>query len=245
VFENNWVDAQNGFILLFQALNQQNTAPWTTVQDVTIRYNLIRNAPGGVNILSRVAYAYGGLAAQMPTQPSQRFLITQNVFDKVGASGTGNGRLIQLAGDLQDVTITHNSGASDHSALYLVTGASGQGPIQRLVFTDNLLGRGQYGVFGDATGEGTVGLNKFATAPVFRGNVVFGTIAGGANPAIYPTGNAFPTSYTTAGITSTTFGTLGTVSLGTLSTTLVTTTDGRPAGANVTSVTSATALAVQ
>jgi hypothetical protein len=202
VLENNWVDAQNGFIILFQALNQENTAPWTTVQDVTFRYNLVRNSPAGVNILSRVAYPYGGRAAQMPTQPSQRIMFAHNVFENVGL--TGAQRLFQLLGDLVDVTLLHNTGAANHSALLLAPGAAGQGAMTRFVAVDNLFGRGSYGVYGDVVGEGAVALTKYAPGAVVSGNAIYGTHAGGVPVLKYPAGspvvNAYPLTSLLAGI---------------------------------------------
>ncbi|MEO7997656.1 MAG: hypothetical protein ABI852_09430, partial [Gemmatimonadaceae bacterium] len=48
VLENHWVDAQTGFAILFQTLADNNTSwAWTTVQDVMVRNNLIKNSTSG------------------------------------------------------------------------------------------------------------------------------------------------------------------------------------------------------
>ncbi|MGH9849754.1 MAG: hypothetical protein ACREBD_07825, partial [Blastocatellia bacterium] len=51
VFENNWVDSQNGYGILFTVRNQDDTAPWSVVQDVTFTNNIVRRATGVFNIL--------------------------------------------------------------------------------------------------------------------------------------------------------------------------------------------------
>ncbi len=53
VVEYAWKAAQTGFAFLLTPKNQENTAPWTVVQDVVIRYNTVRHVNGGVNILGR------------------------------------------------------------------------------------------------------------------------------------------------------------------------------------------------
>src|SRR2546426_1343011 len=51
VFENNWANQQNGMGILFTPRNQNGTATWSVVQRVTFVGNIIRNTPGGFNIL--------------------------------------------------------------------------------------------------------------------------------------------------------------------------------------------------
>ena len=79
VLENCWTDAQVGQGIVMQALSDNNTAAWTTIQDVTVRYNVIRNTLVGAAIASRAAY---GTVALVPTQPSQRISFQNNWFDQ-------------------------------------------------------------------------------------------------------------------------------------------------------------------
>jgi hypothetical protein len=78
-FENNWTDAQNGTAILFTPRNQDGTAPWSVVQDVTFRRNIVRNVGGGATVL--------GTDDERPSQQTKRIQIKDNLFDKVGASG--------------------------------------------------------------------------------------------------------------------------------------------------------------
>jgi hypothetical protein len=50
VIENVWADAQVGFAILLKSSNQDGTAPWSTTQDVTFRYNRVRNVGAVFNI---------------------------------------------------------------------------------------------------------------------------------------------------------------------------------------------------
>ncbi|MEO6197155.1 MAG: right-handed parallel beta-helix repeat-containing protein, partial [Dehalococcoidia bacterium] len=54
VFENCWIDAQSGHGIVFTVRNQDGTAPWSTVEDVTFRYNIIKNVDGAaINLLGK------------------------------------------------------------------------------------------------------------------------------------------------------------------------------------------------
>ena len=85
-----WVDAQNGFILLFQALNQENTAPWTTVQDVTIRNNegaILKQAKMSLDKLRHQAFS---TATTWPETAGQKGSLEFRVTgDSLGISALG------------------------------------------------------------------------------------------------------------------------------------------------------------
>ena len=46
LLEHNWLDAQNGFAVLFTVRNQDGGAPWSVVEDVTFANNVVRSAAG-------------------------------------------------------------------------------------------------------------------------------------------------------------------------------------------------------
>src|SRR5690606_9113831 len=62
-------------------------------------------------------------------------------------------------------------------------------PVTRLVFRNNLLARGMYGVFGSGKGEGRTALGHYAPNADFRGNIVVGAPA-----TAYPADNSYPQS---------------------------------------------------
>lgn len=178
VIENHWANAQVGFAILLQSINQGGACTWCTVRDVTIRRNAIRNSRSGANILSR---ENGSVAPQ-----ARRILLQDNSFESVGRDPISGlpGIFLQLLSDLEDVTILQNTfygtGANNDVMMDLT-------PEVRLVLANNVFADATYGVLGSGYGEGTSSLQHYAPGATFRNNVLTAKIAG-----IYPTGNAFP-----------------------------------------------------
>jgi len=185
VLENNWVDAQDGTGILFQALSDNNTAAWTTVQDVTVRNNYIKNVVGGASVLSRVAY---GSNALLPSQPSQRISFQNNFFEQVLG-----GNLFGMYGDLQNASLVHNTGLAGNSTIMMDAN-----PETGFVAVDNVLSHGNYGFFGSSYGEGNPALAHYVPGAVIQGNVLFN----GFTPSMYPTGNYFPATVNDVGFSN-------------------------------------------
>jgi hypothetical protein len=183
VLENNWIDGQVGYAILFQALTQDGAAPWSTIQDVTVRNNVIRNSTSGVHILSR--RESGGAT---PVEPSKRILFSNNLFADVGRdplSGT-NGRILQLLGDVEDLSFVSNT---FHGGLPTDAVMFAETPQLRTALINNVFQASMYGLMGSAVGEGSSALTAFNRAGITRGNVFTGRLE-----RIYPAGNSFPTS---------------------------------------------------
>lgn len=170
VFENHWADAQTGFAMLLQTLADQNTSwAWTTVQDITIRNNLIRNSTSGVNMLARVAYNGGTL----PTNPTARVWLDNNLFQNVGrdpVSGAA-GISVQLLGDLVDASVTRNTFTGLGSQK--VVSFDGL-PEVRTTVTDNVFAASSYQVWGSAKGIGQAPLDFYIPGGLFKNNTVPG-----------------------------------------------------------------------
>ena len=174
VFENNWVDAQDGFALVFKSENQSGTAPWSVTRNVTFRYNKIINTPSGLNIGASYGNALEG---------ANRILVQQNLFDRVGTPALGGGgRLWQLVDDPTDLTFDHNTGFATSAALMLAA-------LQKTYVTvrNNVIARGDYGIFGSGQGEGKQAIGYYLRASVITHNVIIG-----AKADLYPPGNFFP-----------------------------------------------------
>jgi hypothetical protein len=178
VFENNWADSQVGFAILMTVRGEDGQAPWSAVEDVTFRYNIIKNSDQGLNIS-----AYDDTGA---SQQTSRILIAQNYWDQVG------GRLFQILnspnGGTDGVTIQHNT-SNLAGNQFLNMGDTRNQPNTKLVVRDNLGPAGEYGVFGSGEGSGTAALNAYAQW-TFEGNVL-----AGANAAVYPANNFYPASF--------------------------------------------------
>lgn len=181
VIENHWADAQTGFAILFQTLADNNSSwAWTTVQDVLVQNNIIRNSTSGVNVLARVAYNGGTL----PTNPTSRVVFINNRFENVGKdpiSGTA-GIALQLLSDLRDVTFTRNTFTLAGSQMQKAISFDGKAQT-RTTISDNVFPASSYPMTGNGTGAGTPTVNAFMPGGVFRGNVL-----PGASAATFPAG---------------------------------------------------------
>jgi hypothetical protein len=169
IFENNWTDGQAGIPILFTVRNQEGSAPYSIVEKVRFTNNVVKGAEGGVNLL--------GTDNEKPSQQSSQVVIENNLFVDI------RGPFLTMNGYPQ-VTVSHNTHFQTGNIMIL------HGRISQIfVYRDNLTIRGPkgYGVFGDATGEGTVALGKFTPNAIFQKNVV-----AGADSSLYPKDNFFP-----------------------------------------------------
>lgn len=183
VFENNWLDAQKGFAIVFTPRNQDGGAPWSMVRDVTFTRNIVRHTSSAVNIL--------GTDDIHPSQQTKRIVISENLFEDVSSDNWGgNGRLIQITDDAADVTVDHNTAFQTGAVLV----ASGK-PTLRFTFTNNLVPNNVDGVAGDSHyGDPGGALTTYFPGAAFTGNVLQGGRA-----SDYPPGNFFPPSMTDIG----------------------------------------------
>lgn len=145
VIENIWADGQVGYALLFKSVNQDGTAPWSTTQDLTLRYNLIRNSGAGLNICS---------VCQGPAVPANRITAYDNLFIGINnGQYTGEARQFQFLGALTNVSVTHNTviGAVDVGT---AISFDGQPPkMTNFDFRSIAYDMGQYNVHGGTGGS--------------------------------------------------------------------------------------------
>jgi hypothetical protein len=174
VFENNWVDGQSGFALVFKSANQDGGAPWSETRDVVVRRNRIVNSASGVDIMAQ--------GSNIDT-PANHILLRDNVFERIGGAELGgSGRLWQVTEDPFAITFDHNTGFTPGHLLML-----DEPQKSHVVISNNLVSRGEYGIFGSGRGEGNTAISYFLPGAVVTKNVIIG-----ASAAIYPVGNFFP-----------------------------------------------------
>jgi hypothetical protein len=181
VFENSWADAQDGYAILFTVRNQDNTAPWSVVQDVQFTNNIVRHAGGGIQLLG-TDYTY-------PSQPEQRINISNNLFDDINnANWGGTGWFMLISGGstgVTDLTINHNTIFQSSSIINVGGTAS-----TRFVFTNNVAPHNTYGIKGDDVGSGKSALDRYFPDAVFLRNIIVGGTDGW--PHYYPPNNFYP-----------------------------------------------------
>lgn len=184
IFNQVWVHAQTGVALLLTVRNQNGTAPWSVVEDVTIRRNIIRHAGAGFNVT--------GTDNLQPSQQTKRVLIQDILLDDISAANWGAwGRhfliLNSLSTGISDLVIEHVTGFSDTAIAH-----TGDDPVQAhtgFILRNNIFQKKAYGFAGNGTSEGSSTLNTFYMSPVATKNALIGSNA--ADWSSYP-GNFFP-----------------------------------------------------
>lgn len=185
--ENNWAAGQQGYSILMTPRNQDNTAPWSVVQNITIRSNVIHHVAAVFNI--------AGWDDEHSSQQTNTILISNNlVYDvssRYGTSATpANGWFAVIGEGPNGVTIDHNTvdnDGDDTICLYSGTTAA-QKYVSGLQITNNLLRDNAYGIFGGDSQEGSKSLAMYAPGAYVAGNTI-----GGASAALYPAANVYPT----------------------------------------------------
>ncbi len=156
LMENNWAQAQAGYGIVFTAVNQDGRAPWSCVEDVTFRNNVLRHSGGGFNL-------YGGDAGG-----ARRIRIENNLCTDLDA-GTwgGEGAFLQVA-EVDDLTVTRNT-AQQSGNIVKVYGKESKG----FAFMGNLMPHNAYGVLGSDSAVGTPTLETFFPGYLFEDNAFF------------------------------------------------------------------------
>ena len=226
IFENNWQDGQGGSAIVLKSTNQGGGCTWCVTEDVTFRYNLIRNTGAGFALSASPDPNYA--------IPMRRITIHDNVVANidVGPTYNGDGRGFLINQNPADVTLMHNTLIAPTNTAVAFGGPIATPPI-RLAMRDNVMGGGQYGVKGPGLTAGSPTISTFMLLSAFVGNVVVLSSSAG-----YPAGNFYPTTVAATGfvnVVALDFRLVGTSPLRN------TATDGRDPGANIDAITAATA----
>ena len=169
VFENLWVADQPGYAIVFTPRNQNGTAPWTIVQRVIFRNNLVRHTAGGVNIL--------GIDNISPSQRTNNITVSNNLFDDLTAATWGTGARPFIIGDgPATVTIDHNTVISTNTGVIWLYGGAATSPTAatNAVVTNNMAAHNSYGIMGSSFAPGQATINAYMPAALVSGNVLAG-----------------------------------------------------------------------
>lgn len=167
VLENNWVGAdQHGYAIVLTPRGENGAAPWATVENVTIRSNLIRHVGGGVAIAGRDD---GG-----PSQQSTGITIANNVFEDIRQDYALDIVRVLQFNEVAGLTVDHNT----------YQFAPGSWPMLRtfgnqttgFVYTSNVI-EYREGVWSDC-GNDAMALSCKLPGAVFDGNVIIGGPSG-------------------------------------------------------------------
>lgn len=180
LMEYSWRHGQVGYAILLTPRNQDGRSPWSVVEDVTIRRNIVRHAGGGMQIAGR--------DDNHPSGQTRRIRVVDNLFYDIDTEKWGGSGAFVLIGDgPADVTIEHNTVAQSGNILMAYGGGRGAPePIRSVVLKDNLVRHNLYGIHGSDRAVGADTLDAYFPGIAFSSN----GIAGG-DARLYPSGNTF------------------------------------------------------
>jgi hypothetical protein len=164
---NNW----DGSAFRITVRNQEGRAPFSTIEDVVIRDNVIDGAGDGINILGR--------DDNFPSDTLKRLTIENNLFLNIAGRGAfdGSGYFVQIA-EGEDIKILRNTvfNSGNIATLY--------GTLPKdLVFANNITGHGNYGI------HGPIDLRSARAEAMFKNNVFMNLNNVPASDLAFPKGN--------------------------------------------------------
>jgi uncharacterized protein (TIGR03437 family) len=167
VFENNWTDGQTGIPILFTVRNQDGTAPYSIILNVTFTNNIVKGAEGALNLL--------GTDNEKPSARSSGLMIANNLFTDI------SGPFLTMNG-YYNVTLDHNTSFQKYNTYTLYAQQS-----LNFVATNNLTIENPYGIYGEGGYLGTPALTNWTPSYVFKKNLMVA-----ASASENPTGNFYP-----------------------------------------------------
>jgi copper(I)-binding protein len=207
ILENNWVQAQDGFGVLFTPRNQEGNCPWCAVANVTFRYNIFQHSASGFNISAADSASPCGDGSG-PSLPATGILISNDLLRDMSSAaewGSASETLFQFLNGPDSCTasqiappanviINHVTAFQDGHTAFAGDNYS-DNPMPGVGWENSLLAEGAYGFLGTSTAEGNATFAAYFTSPVFTANVLEGGWAGNYNSF---SGDFFPTSWSTA-----------------------------------------------
>ena len=174
VIENCWAAGQQGFAIMLTPRNQNGTAPWSIVQQVTISNNIIRHVASAIEVL--------GADDGNRSRVTNAITITNNLMLDISTAWGGQARtLVTLGGT--NITFAHNTVFTDGLSVVYADVA----PVPGFVFTNNVVPDHAWALMGSAAAAGNGSI-----AAYFPGGLVSRNVFIGGSAATYPTGNYFP-----------------------------------------------------
>lgn len=174
--------------------NQGGKAPWSTIEDVEIKNNIVRHADTGVNFL--------GSDNDHRSQEAKRIRIANNLFLDIVVNDVRNIPYFLQTNGGQQITVEHNT---VQQAGNIIT-AYGS-PTRNFIFRDNIVQFNQYGIVCVVDGFECSRENIFCNCfpgGVIRGNIIADNLGVAASDSIqqsYPAGNYFVSSFQRIGFT--------------------------------------------
>ena len=236
VVEGNWIESEIlTTAVVLTVRNQNGKAPWSTLEDIEFRNNVVRHADTGVNLL--------GSDNDHSSQTAKRIRIANNLFIKIIANDPRNIPYFLQTNGGEQITVEHNT-VEQAGNVITAYGA----PIRNFVFRGNIAQFNLYGIVCLTDESECSRQNLFCNCfpgGIIRGNI-FADNLGVANSQRmeekYPAGNYFVTSLQRIGFTDYAHGDW---TLSANSKTRNKTINGRPPGADVDAIRAAGAFSAR
>lgn len=161
ILENCWPHAQTGWAVIF---NTFRDGGWEVCDDVQFIRNRIINTTNGVDLRGK---------DEDSVVRMHRVTVADNVIEGLGLFG-GPGTAFVLLNATDSVTFDHNTVSGRVNQMLVLQTATGF-KHNNLVYRNNLMPHGEYGVFGDGGSFGTEALNLHASNWIFEKNAMIGT----------------------------------------------------------------------
>ncbi len=202
IFENNWVQGQDGTGILITVRNQNCTAPWSAVTDLTFSKNKIKGSANAFNVLAYddevdPASPYfskcAGHESLSGSAGTHRIKLVNNLFSDIGNPvwGPYGGIGIYLQNGApskdgpDDVIIDHNTFDQAWTTIVatnaLCSASDSNGNCTGTLtyrtklntkITNNIFAHSGYGIYGSYSIDPTTTLTKYFPGVVFQKNVM-------------------------------------------------------------------------
>lgn len=167
---NNW----EGAAFRITVRNQDGKAPFSTIEDVVIKDNIIVGAGDGINILGKDDSNDSGTLKNLT--------VSNNLFLNIGGNGFKGGGYFIMVADGENISITNNTAFNDGNIATFHNA-----PPRAFTFRDNITGHGEYGI------HGLSDIRSAESRSFFQNNVFIN------NNRIDPSGYSFPPGNTIVG----------------------------------------------
>lgn len=196
IFENCWIGGQHGEAVVFTARNQNGTAPWSILEDITFTNNIIKRVYNGFFIR--------GKDDTYTSQQSKNITIANNLLTEINpeiwcagepdCTNSSTGKFFYSLQEMENVTVNHNTSIQSGSIMEVENVTTG------LVYQNNLHPHGSYGVASPA-GIGNPALTTYFPNYIFLKNVIIGIddYYQASWSSRYPANNFFPLDFSGVG----------------------------------------------
>jgi hypothetical protein len=176
--ENVWVAGQYGYAIVLTPRNQSGGAPWVRVRDVAITNNIIRHAPGVLQLT--------GKDSLQTSQQTQRITLRNNLFYDINPQKWGGLAKVFLMGEgPAGVVIDRNTIIHTNTSVVYPYGSE---DVTGFVYTNNISLHNTYGIMGEGGRPGQYTIDLF-----FPGSKITNNVLAGGPASSYPAPNSFPT----------------------------------------------------